>query len=326
MLNSGILDFALGMVFTFLAMSLAASAATEAVSSFLKTRSSTLMQGIKDLLNDKDFTGLALQLYQHGLISPRGNGADKEPNKQTDPAYIDPKQFAAALVEIIKGLPATPPPAGSPAPPPALTDPAVPIPAAVAALQAKIANAPGDHNGQLRKMLYGIVERAEGDEARIRNELSGWFDNAMDRVSGVYKRHTQFWAFVLALIIAFALNVSAIDVAQQLWKQPVDLKMVGAISSVQPQTSLSTYMTDLDSLPIGWGANLLPKIDDKATPQQVAGQWALWILLHIAGWLITAFATLFGAPFWFDALQQIVRLKGSGPSPSEKATPAAAGK
>jgi hypothetical protein len=36
------------------------------------------------------------------------------------------------------------------------------------------------------------------------------------------------------------------------------------------------------------------------------------------GWLITAFATLFGAPFWFDTLQRIVRLKGSGPSPAEK--------
>lgn len=38
----------------------------------------------------------------------------------------------------------------------------------------------------------------------------------------------------------------------------------------------------------------------------------------VAGWLITAVATLFGAPFWFDALQQVVRLKGSGPSPAEK--------
>jgi hypothetical protein len=36
------------------------------------------------------------------------------------------------------------------------------------------------------------------------------------------------------------------------------------------------------------------------------------------GWLITAVATLFGAPFWFDALERVVRLKGSGPSPAEK--------
>jgi hypothetical protein len=42
------------------------------------------------------------------------------------------------------------------------------------------------------------------------------------------------------------------------------------------------------------------------------------VATSIVGWLIVAFATLFGAPFWFDALQSFVRLKGNGPSPAEK--------
>lgn len=49
-------------------------------------------------------------------------------------------------------------------------------------------------------------------------------------------------------------------------------------------------------------------------------------MTRVFGWLITALASLFGAPFWFDALQQIIRLKGAGPSPSEKGTNAAASK
>ncbi len=36
------------------------------------------------------------------------------------------------------------------------------------------------------------------------------------------------------------------------------------------------------------------------------------------GWLITAAGTVFGAPFWFDLLQRVIRLKSSGPSPKEK--------
>jgi hypothetical protein len=311
MLGSGILDFAIGLVFTFLAVSLAAGAATEAFASFFKTRSSTLLQGVKDLLNDANFTGLALQLYQHGLISPRGNGSDVEPNKATDPAYIDSKQFATALVEIIKQLPSTPPPDGSPAPPPG-ADAAVPSPPAVALLHAKIANAPGDANGQLRKMLYGVVERAEGDEVRIRAELSTWFDNAMDRVSGVYKRWAQLWSFLFALLIAVVLNVSTIDVATSLWKQPIDTK---AIVGITDQAQLPNYVKTVDQLnamPLGWNAQLVPAAG------ATGGQWVWWLFLHVVGWVITAFATLFGAPFWFDALQQIVRLKGSGPSPAEK--------
>jgi hypothetical protein len=35
----------------------------------------------------------------------------------------------------------------------------------------------------------------------------------------------------------------------------------------------------------------------------------------LAGWLISATATIYGAPFWFDMLQKITRLAGTGPAP-----------
>jgi hypothetical protein len=59
-------------------------------------------------------------------------------------------------------------------------------------------------------------------------------------------------------------------------------------------------------VPIGW------------TAARFKNLWSLGGLETLLGWLITAVATLFGAPFWFDALEQIIRLKGSGPSPAEK--------
>jgi hypothetical protein len=317
MLSSGILDFAVGLVFTFLAMSLAAGAATEAFASFLKTRSSTLVQGVKDLLNDRNFTGLALELYRHGLINPRSDGSASEPNKRTDPAYIDPGHFAAALLEIIKSVPDEPaePAEAGQLPPAAAQNP-------VQLLQAKV-EAKMPDNPQIRTMLNGIIERAEGDEVEIRKALANWFDNAMDRVSGAYKRWAQVWSFVFALVIAALLNVSTIDIANQLWKQPVDTKMIAAISGVSEQTKLPDYLATLDTLPIGWpGKSPLPTSD----PRQFDAfwPWVGWICLRLAGWTITAFATLFGAPFWFDTLQQVVRLKGSGPSPAEKKADTAA--
>src|ERR1700692_3288232 len=102
MLSSGILDFAIGIVFTFLAVSLAAGAATEALSSILKWRSRTLIKGVQDLLNDKDFTLLASQVYQHGLINPRGDGTNQPSwwaRWRKSPAYIDSNHFAAALLD-----------------------------------------------------------------------------------------------------------------------------------------------------------------------------------------------------------------------------------
>jgi hypothetical protein len=44
----------------------------------------------------------------------------------------------------------------------------------------------------------------------------------------------------------------------------------------------------------------------------------------IIGWLITATAALFGAPFWFDLLQQFIRLRGTGPKPEASTTPSPA--
>lgn len=50
MFNSTILDVAVGLIFTFLAMSLAVSTVVEANASIRKWRSGTLLQWIKDLL------------------------------------------------------------------------------------------------------------------------------------------------------------------------------------------------------------------------------------------------------------------------------------
>lgn len=37
--------------------------------------------------------------------------------------------------------------------------------------------------------------------------------------------------------------------------------------------------------------------------------------LHVAEIIVTAITALFGAPFWFAALQQLVRLRGTGAKP-----------
>jgi len=47
MFISGIIDVAIGLTLSFLAVSLAASAITEAISSALKWREKTLLEGVK---------------------------------------------------------------------------------------------------------------------------------------------------------------------------------------------------------------------------------------------------------------------------------------
>jgi len=162
-------------------------------------------------------------------------------------------------------------------------------------------------NEQVRSLLHGIVVRTSGDLDKIRHELAHWFDNGMDRLSGVSKRKTQAWSFALALTIAALLNVIAIDIGMAVWQRPMVLKTIMPMAGQTTSQALAVVqgLGTMD-VPIGWS---------RANAKQF---WSTRGTGTFLGWMITAFATLFGAPFSFDTLQQFVRLKGAGLSPDEK--------
>lgn len=286
MFESTILDVVIGLIFTFLAVSLAASSAVEALSSALKWRSMTLLQGMKEILNDPGFTGLAKVLYGHALVNPLEKPGADPTDRSRKPAYIDPKQFADALMQSVGMVQNTPE-------------------AAKAAIDASPLL-----DDQLKTLLNGIVARTNNQVVLVRNEIAAWFDRSMDRVSGFYKRRTQLWLFLVALGMALVLNIDTIQISTVLWRQPMVTRSVSA----EMGKDLDSAMAEIGkmSLPVGWTEAKFSEL----TKLDAASVWP--ILGAILGWLLTAFATLFGAPFWFDALQKIVRLKGTGPSPEEK--------
>jgi hypothetical protein len=277
--NSTVLDLGIGLIFAFLAVSLLSSAVTEAVASMLKWRSDTLLKGIESVLNDSDFTGLANSMYNHALVNPRADGkARTEADLKVKPTYVNPKQFAAALIDVMNIV------EDAPAKMKAGLDANVPDP-------------------QLNQLLKGIVDRTGGKLDRIQQELAIWFDSAMDRVGGAYKRKTQLVSFIIAFLLAVALNVDTIHIAEALWKQPM---LPRTVEVKQGETPTQTLEKLNAYLPTGWTAESTRRVSQQP-------------IVAFFGWLFTAFAALFGAPFWFDALQRITRLKGSGPAPATKA-------
>src|ERR1700744_214423 len=79
MFGSTILDVAIGLIFSFLAVSLFTSAVVEAINSLLQLRAVNLKSGVMALVNDPGFDGLAKRLYEHALISPLGPGLWQAP-------------------------------------------------------------------------------------------------------------------------------------------------------------------------------------------------------------------------------------------------------
>lgn len=327
MFSTTILDVAAGVIFGFLAISLFASAAVEAINSALKTRARNLKTGVMALLNDSDFEKLARSLYQHALISPLGPGAPASTDPKVSgpiaaaydkwgnlPSYIDKNRFAKAFLDVTKLSEKAP---------------------SAQALKAQIDEI---QDPQIKQFLQGVFNRVGADLSKIETEVADWFDGSMDRLSGVFKRRTQALTFFIALVFALLINLDTIRIATVLWEEPTiaqRLKDVVVPAPTTPKTddeailnaeaaiSLVEAMAQ-SGIPVGWppGHFFGVKNGDKWDWFWNAPNSSLaWSLL---GWLITATASIFGASFWFDTLQSVIRLKGSGPSPAEKANHQAA--
>jgi TRAP-type C4-dicarboxylate transport system permease small subunit len=273
MLQSTVLEVAIGLVFCFASVALIVSSINEAIASALKLRSKSLLSGVKSLLNDEKFTGLALKLYNHALINPIDAGkAATEKDLKHKPSYIESKRFAVALIEVLQS-------AGG----------------GFAQLANDIDKV---QDPQLRQLLQGMYARAGGKIENLRADLAGWFDSGMERVSGAYKRRTQLICLILGLLIAAFLNIDSFHLFKNLWQHPT----LTAQISLADTTNAGEALERLKALPIGW----------KEVPAFDVG-----LLLLFAGWLVTASSALFGAPFWFDLLQRMVQLRGTGKKPDE---------
>src|SRR4051794_5082858 len=108
MFGSEILEVAIGIVFVFVLVSTLASAIREGIEAWLKTRASYLEFGIRELLQDREGTGLCSELFNHPLIQNLFQGeyvprpASKKPLKGGGslPSYIPSRNFAVAILDV----------------------------------------------------------------------------------------------------------------------------------------------------------------------------------------------------------------------------------
>jgi hypothetical protein len=280
MFGSTILDAAIGIVFIYLLVSLVISAATELIAALLKSRAKNLSKGIQELLQDRSQTGWVARLYKHPLID--GLSA---PNSK--PSYIPSRKFALALLDLIA---------------PANTDGV----RTLADLKTGMANLPEP----LQRTLTTLLEESQHDVERLKTQIEIWFNNGMERVSGWYKRKTQWIQFFLGLGLVIAINIDSVHIARTLFavNSPLRASLVESAKSLvaqpggtaRPIKDVVETISTL-SLPIGWSE--FPKPD----------QWPTIFL----GWLITAFAVSLGAPFWFDLLNKFINVRASGKAPEE---------
>lgn len=173
----------------------------------------------------------------------------------------------------------------------------------------------------LRELAIGTLGAARGSLDDLRAELARRFDDSMARVSGWYKRRTQVATFLVALAAAVLANASvfqaAIIIHDDDWLRA---ELVGAAAMVarEPDAAKRQELVSarVPALPIGWG-NCTRVMDAASCADSLSGL-ATKFFLYPLGWLVTALATMIGAPFWFDALSMLMRLRASGLVPASR--------
>lgn len=202
------------------------------------------------------------------------------------------------------------------------------LPGTIDSLRRRLLALPECH--PLRKSALALLDETVTDLAEARARLEGWFDDAMDRVSGYYKRWAQLVIIVIAIVVATLFNVDTLAIASSLARDPA--KRAALVSAAQeavahpppgvaprPDASspegkqalatIAAIQSEVAALelPVGW-----------PDPSFNRESCCSWLFKKILGVLLTAFALSLGAPFWFDLLGKLVNLRATGPAPDEK--------
>jgi len=292
MFGSEMLDVAIGMIFSYLLLSLICSVVNELIERSLKNRAGDLEKGLRELLNDPDGSNLVKKVYDHGMISSlfKGTYDPKARDKSNLPSYIPSRNFALAILGVL-------------VPDSSATDSMASFREAVGKIE----------NAHVKNALSAMLQAAADDVNKFRENIESWFNSTMDRVSGWYKRRSQLIVFVLGFLAAGAMNVNSVSIANDLWvhKAQRDALVSSAqgylVNHPDDQKGMNARLkADIDSLenyglPIGWNISW----------HRTWQRWIAFGFLSLLGWFITACAVSLGAPFWFDVLNKFIVVRST---------------
>ena len=301
--NSTVLDVVIGIIFVYLLLAILCTAANEWVAAVTKRRGEMLRNGIKQLLANQptprqnDPEAFVREFYEHPLITSTIHDAKH-------PTYLSARTFAAVVTDILTV--------------------AKPGTIDFEDLEAGVNDLP---DGQVKKSVLALVQRSNRDLESTQRAIEGWFNDAMDRVSGWYKRRTQLWTIVIALALTLIANADTIHIVRQLWTDPVLRAAVveeAKVRAQKPRPRVSVEYKDEDdptnpTVTRNEGNEL--SVKERELLGQLLGwhgpwrnnlRWETFI-----GWILTVLALSMGAPFWFDLLNKIMNVRYAGKSPDE---------
>ncbi len=299
------LEVILGMIFTFMLLSLLGTTLNELVSAWRGWRGFYMEEALKRLLEHRDKkevfekfmnNPLFQQMMQHKAIL----------RKSQAPAYLSSANFASILTNVLKQKDKV-----------------------LTSIEDIIQGVPED--SRLRQVLEQFKEEGHTTVEAFKARMQTWFDDVMAQSSGWYKRHLQFVTFFVGLGIAMVLNADSFKIYAHLTNNAASRQKLALLAKTfAAENETLPSLTPVPTAPLTGGEikqgvqNFVNTPEFRSAANVLGLGWsrqevfvspAAW-LRRFLGWFITALAVSLGAPFWFDVLKKIITIQSTGNSSS----------
>ncbi|MDQ6813312.1 MAG: hypothetical protein M3040_06240 [Bacteroidota bacterium] len=332
-----IVDLVIGMIFIYFLLSIISSSAVEMVLTGWRVRAKVLAKWLCTIFDteiakpDKTTIKLGQAIMDHCSITALSKAGKA-------PSYIDAKNFTSALIEKVTYDTNNPKSIAT------NLDEVIKALEDTTMLSIELQRAFLGYAYEARDTYANISTKTISEVEYFRNKIEHWFDSSMDRITGTLKtKYVRPITLGVAILTAGLLNADSVAIAKFLYSNPEvrvklaeqgykagsDTAFMKRLTQVQlanrdtaTSASLEQIKHDIrtsvenisdakaaleTSIPLGWNKNEL----------QEGGKWSpSLILTKISGLLATILAIFMGAPFWFDLLNKIANLRGTGPKPS----------
>ncbi|MBO9620697.1 MAG: hypothetical protein J7539_16865 [Niabella sp.] len=312
MFNSIVINLVILLSFTYFIASLMLSSINEAIASSLNARAQLLKKTLLHLFDDPQWAAyIENQFYKSLHIQALQKDAKKLPS------YIPGDNFILTLIDNIGYVNYDP----------ALIERGISesmLPPSIKQVLLELWS----------KSKSNIDENAKNPMQAFETEIKKYYNNAMDRAGGIYKRNTRNMIWALGLLLCIIFNIDTIQISNKALSDPAHLNLVaGSIAAAtanlhpsQPADSATSVKQAKDKL------LALQAQYDSTTGYHFGYQHSMgaeWgaskdqdfqfkvFLLKLLGILLTTFALQLGSTYWFEVLSKFVNLRATGKKPEE---------
>ncbi len=230
-----LLELLIGLALFYLLVAIVASYVVEFIASYLNLRAKGLERFVAQSFGEGvhiENAAWARALYQHPMIQSLFSPTALTRSEGSAPSYIPPASFSTALLDLLRAK-AAQLGAGQTL---QITD-----------IQQMLAS--GNLPSGLAGVLQSALSKGVSEIKVVQREIETWFDANMQRASGWYKRYTQMWLFLVALVLSAAFNLDSFYLGSRLMQEPeLARAFADTAQSINPgdgSKKLETLETDI---------------------------------------------------------------------------------